>query len=252
MERVKEAARTVALAVLICAMLTTLAMATGSGNVWLKTADTSDGKGVTALIVTDTTVTDGVVELTYDSAKLTYGGIAVDEAYVAMYSVNADEAGVVKISWVAPGAFGTDGSAVGLIRVDFTGKGGEKVTLSGSARDAEGQEVPLCDAPDTSALEKAITEAEKRKPSQYTRESYAAVEKALTEAKAVLDDPCATQAEIDDAAKALNDAVAALVRLSGNTDTGDTAAIGIYVCLIAASVVCLAVLLFVYRRRRAR
>lgn len=253
MERVRKAVRTLALAVILCAMLTTVVFAAENGSVWLKVTDASDGTGVTAMIVADTTVTDGLVTLTYDSSKLTYEGITVDEDYVAMYAVNADEEGVVKISWVAPEAYQTDGSAFALICVNFSGKTSGSVTLSGSVRDAEGNEVALTQAPDTAALEKAIAEAEKLKASKYTPESYAAVEDALAAAKAVLADPCATQSQIDAAAKALNDAMAALVRATGNNPgMGDSSMIGLAVCLLAVSGAGLTALYIFNKRRYAR
>lgn len=138
MKRVKQAARAVLLAALLCVMLTAPAFAAGDGSVWATLSETSDG--TIALIVTDTTVTDGVVSLTYDSSALTYEGVTVDEAYVAMYAVNADEAGVVRISWVAPGEYEAAGGR-SLMQVSFAGKGA--VSLSGEASNGEGASVPV-------------------------------------------------------------------------------------------------------------
>jgi hypothetical protein len=71
-------------------------------------------------------------------------------------------------------------------------------------------------------LKKAMDKAEKLDGRNYTEESFAAVEKALKEAEAVLADPDATQEEIDAATKRLNDAMQALVKdQSGSADTGD-------------------------------
>lgn len=146
MKRVKRAVCTLALAALICMMLSTAVFAAEDGNVWLKLNDASTGRGVATLIVTDTTVTDGVVTLTYDSSELTYKSVEVTDAYVAMYSVNADEKGVVRISWVAPEAYKADGSVLELIQVNFSGKAdADSVALSGSAFGPEGGNVNISD-----------------------------------------------------------------------------------------------------------
>lgn len=251
MKRVKRAARTLLLAALVCMLLATAVFAAEEGSVWLKL---SEEEGTAALVMTDTTVTDGVIRLTYDSNALTYESVEVEEAYVAMYAVNADEEGVVKISWVAPEAYETDGTPVSLIRVNFSGEtAGTDVTLSGAACDAEGNTISLGEAPDTAALEAAIRAAESLEESKYTGESYAEVEKALAEAEKVLADVTATQEEIDEAAKALNDAIAALEPVSGGSaDTGDTAMIALAAVLVVASVAGIIVLCVVNKRRRAK
>lgn len=220
MKRVKKMTRTLVLAALLAVMLATAAMAAGDGSVWLNTTETD--QNTAALVVTDTTVTDGIVELTYDSSALTYQGVAVTEGYVAMYAVNADEEGVVKISWVAPEAYQTDGSGISLIQVNFAGTEEESsLALSAVAHDAEGAEVALGTAPDTTDLEKAILEAEGLQEKLYTEESFAAVKEALAEAKAVLADSAATQETIDAAAQALRASMDALV-LNGTGSKPDT------------------------------
>ena len=60
------------------------------------------------------------------------------------------------------------------------------------------------------ALAKAISDAEALDRNDYTADSYAAVETALQEAKAVYDDAEATQMEVDAAAAALTEAIEAL------------------------------------------
>ena len=55
----------------------------------------------------------------------------------------------------------------------------------------------------------------------YTAASWAALEKAMAEAKAVLDDPDAPQAEIDAVYNALNAALAGLVKAEDGKDDGD-------------------------------
>ncbi|TLS48332.1 DUF1349 domain-containing protein [Paenibacillus antri] len=63
---------------------------------------------------------------------------------------------------------------------------------------------------DITALEAAIADAESRIAHDYTAESWAALEAALANARAVRADPDATQADADEAAAALEAAIAAL------------------------------------------
>ncbi len=65
-------------------------------------------------------------------------------------------------------------------------------------------------AADKSRLQKKYTDTKAIKPDGYTAESYAALTKALTAAKAVLDKEDATQAEVDAQVNALDNAVKAL------------------------------------------
>lgn len=207
-------------AVLLCTLLSTAVFAAESGSLW---AVIEQGQGTTALVVTDTVVSDGVVKLTYDSSVLTYEGTEVTGEYVAMYAVNAEEAGTVLISWVAPGEYALDGGAVCLIRVRFSGvEENSTITLTGTAHDGSGNALSFADAPDTAKLAETIAKAEALDESKYTQDSYAALEEALEDAKAVLADSTATQAEVDAAEKALEDAMDALVKTSGSTGTENT------------------------------
>lgn len=134
MKRVKNSVRVLALVVMVCMMLTMGVFAAENGKVWVTDAS-ADGSTV-AVVMTDSTVTDGVITLTYDASKLTYVGIECNELYVAMHAVNADEAGVVKISWVAPGEYDID-EADWLIQVNFSGTSRKDVTLEGTVTGAE-------------------------------------------------------------------------------------------------------------------
>lgn len=71
---------------------------------------------------------------------------------------------------------------------------------------------------DTTALSKAIQAAGKLKKADYTAASWKAVETALKAAKNTLSDP-ETQAQTDEAAKKLNDAVKALKKAKPGTGT---------------------------------
>ena len=127
MNRVKKTIRALAVLVVVCVMLTTAVSAAGEGSVWTNAVQSDDQ--TTVYVVTDTAVTDGLVEVSYDADALVYQGVEVNETNVAVYSVNADESGVVKIGWVAPGETKPDDNQW-LIKVIFTGKG--DVTVSGS------------------------------------------------------------------------------------------------------------------------
>lgn len=208
MKRVNKFLRALALMVCLCMMMATVAYAAEAGQVWLSISQSENGKDTSALIVTDTTVTDGLVKVTYDPEVLTYEGVMVSSEYVAMHSVNAAEAGVVLISWVAPEAYEHDGSAITLIEVKFRGAS-DAVEATGLAHDAEGNELPIGTV-DKTALEEALAEADELTEEDYTEESWAALEDAKAEAEDVLKDPTATQEEVDAAVEALKEAVEAL------------------------------------------
>lgn len=208
MKRVNKFLRGLALVIVMCILMAPVAMAAETGEVWLSLSQSENGKGTNALIVTDTTVTDGLVKVTYDPEVLTYQGVMVSSEHVAMHAVNADEAGVVLISWVAPEAYEHDGSAITLIEVKFAGVS-EAVAANGLAHDDQGNALTIGTV-DTSALEEALAEAEKLNGEDYTGESWAALEDAKAAAEDVLKDPTATQEEVDAAAQALVEAMAAL------------------------------------------
>ena len=208
MKAVNKLLRLLALVLIMSMMLATVAFAAETGKVWISVTE-SDAETV-AVIVTDTTVTDGLVKVTYDPEVLTYKDVKVNSQYVAMHSVNAEEPGTVLIAWVAPEAFEADGSALTLIEVLFEGVQEENtLEAAGVAQDAEGNEIAIGSV-DTSALEEAIAKTEELKEEDYTEESWKALEEAKEAAEAVLEDPTATQSEIDEAAEALEEAIAAL------------------------------------------
>lgn len=209
MKSVKRSVRMIALAVMLCMLLTMGVFATNNGSVWI--TETSADDSTVAAIVTDATVTDGVVAVNYDADKLTYQGVTVNETHVAMHSVNADEAGVVLISWVAPGAVAPEGNEW-LIQVNFAGTSDEGVTLEGSLTGGEITEAP---AVDKTELQKAVLEAHGLNEEAYTAETWGALEEALAAAEAVLADPAATQEEVDAAADALRAAIDALEPVAG-------------------------------------
>lgn len=208
MKRVNKLLRLLAVVLVMTLMMATVAFAAETGKVWISTSESEEG--TVAMILTDTTVTDGLVKVTYDPEVLTYKEVKVNSQYVAMHSVNAGEAGTVLIAWVAPEAYEADGSVLTLIEVIFEGVQEENtMEATGVAQDAEGNELPIGTV-DTSALEEAIAKAEEMKEEDYTEESWAALEEAREAAEEVLKDPTATQEEVDEAAAALEEAIAAL------------------------------------------
>lgn len=202
MNRVKKAICTAVALVLVCMMMAIPAFAAGEGSVW-SNAVQNDGQ-TTVYIVTDTAVTDALVEVTYDADALSYQSVEVNEANVAMYAVNADQTGAVKISWVAAGEKAADDNQW-LVKVTFTGEG--DVTVSGAVNG--GNQVAFA-ALDTSELEKAILEAEGLYQDNYTTRSWRTLEKALELARKVLADPTADQGQVDAAAETLRNGVASL------------------------------------------
>ena len=107
MKSVKRFARMMALAVAVCMLLTLSVFATETGSYWA-TESSAEGKA-TAAVMGSGVVTDGVVEMTYDADALSPEDLQVNDAYVAMYSVNAEEPGVIRIAWVAPGEIEIEG-----------------------------------------------------------------------------------------------------------------------------------------------
>lgn len=219
----KKTARILVLAVMLCAMLAVTAFAANSGSLWLSVEESSIGNSTAALVITDTTVTDGVITLTYDSTALAYDSIQITDAYVAMYAVNAETPGVVRISWVAPGVYDTNGSGVCLLQVNFSGTG-SGIALNGEVYDAD-RSLIVIGSVDTTELEKAIEAAEALDASSYTETSYAALAAALRNAKDVLENPTSTQSQINAATAALAKAVAALELkdTAGETTPAETA-----------------------------
>ena len=204
MKRVRNSVRLIALATMLCMLLSLGVFAAENGSVWITETDTDDGTA--AFVITDTTVTDGVVQVHYDADKLTYQSVAVNEACVAMHAVNAAEPGVVRISWVAPNAFVPEGNEI-LLQVNFAGAADEDVTLEGTVT---GAEITDASVVDTTELQKTVLEAQGLNEGDYTDETWAALEEAVAAAEAVLADPTATQEEVDAAAAALRTVIDAL------------------------------------------
>ena len=134
MKSAKKFVRMMALAAVCCMLLTLGVFATENGSVWVA-ASSAEGQTVAA-IMADGTVTDGVITLTADAATLTYQDVQFNENYVAMYAVNADTDGVVRISWVAPGEIDIQGEDW-LMKVNYAGNSQEAVVLTGTVTGAQ-------------------------------------------------------------------------------------------------------------------
>ena len=202
MNCVKKTVRMTRILVLICRMLASTVCAASEGSVWFNPVQTDNQ--TTVYVVTDATVTDGLIEVIFDSEAMSYQGIEVNDALVAMYAVNADVAGTVKIGWVAPGEVASDENQW-LFKVALSGVG--EVTLSGAINGGADTEFA---ALDLSELEKQVLEAESLYKDNYTYRSWTTLEKALKMAKDVLADPTADQSEVDAAAETLANGIASL------------------------------------------
>lgn len=199
-------------------------------------------------------VTNGRFIVSYDPEAVAHATVATSDAY-ELSSINDQTAGTVALAWV--GSQLTEEPVLMLtIRLRPVGEVFVETTYTVESDGifADGEQLAVAGAsvttePDASALEQAIKKAEGLEKMMYTEQSFAAVEAALQKAKAVLADPEATQAEMDAAAKALNEAMAALEQADENPPTFDSKAIVWTAFLAAASAVGFIALLTRDKRR---
>lgn len=156
MKRIKQAMSLLLAVPLICAALAGPAFAAEEKGLWVRLAEHSGG--VSAVVETNTSVTDGTIQFTFDPSKLTYvdcdftGPENQYTPYVAMQAVNDTKAGegTLSIAWVASGSHAVQGDTA-LFQVNFQAisgaVGADAVTLSGSANTSDGQVVPVVQAP---------------------------------------------------------------------------------------------------------
>lgn len=155
MKRIKCAISGMLVAALSCAVLAGQAFAASVDALWADVGETSGE--VTAVIETNTVVTDGVIDVTFDAGKLTYTGCDFKgdqdqyAPYVAMYAVNDTQAdqGVIKISWIASDSYPDNGGTAALFQVNFQGTdvAPEDLTVSGNVNDPQGQAVAVGQEP---------------------------------------------------------------------------------------------------------
>lgn len=196
------------LMLLACVMPAVPAKAEGTNSLWMR-AQIEDGTYV-ANICVDTTVTDGMIEVRYDSTLISFTEVVVDSRYVAAHAVNAEEPGIVKIAWVAPGDYGLDGTVHILMQVRFTNAEGAYVMLYGGAHAPNGGALPTT-LLDFTVVPAIIAAAKNYDPADYTAESYAVLENAIANGEAVIMDLYTTQADMDAAAAAITAAIEGLV-----------------------------------------
>lgn len=120
-------------------------------------------------------------------------------------------------------------------------------TVSYAADGEQLKTVTVTVAVDTSALEGLVETAEAIDTGKYSEESVKALEEALEEAKAVLADEDATQAEVDAAYEALSNAINGLKEPTDQPDTGDYA--GLVPVLVLLVLAAAGTVIFVKRRK---
>ena len=176
-------------------------------GVWLRQVPYGDG--VTIAVCADAQVAAGVITITYNKDVLTFQQLKLENEYVLNHAINADEAGVIKISWIGTGAeLDTKGHV--LMWLEFAGMPDLSAVMTGTIYDAAGNKLAITTL-NTTGLEAVMTQAETLKAEDYTADSFAAVQTALQEAKAVLNQAAVTQSQLDDAAKKLTSAMEHLV-----------------------------------------
>lgn len=142
---------------------------TESKDIWID-ADVAVSAGqVTVSVETNGKATDGLLTVTYNSKSLSCKEEDVTFASgVDMFSVNAAEEGIVKISWLA----GEPVPAGTLLEIGFTVKSEYKegdVALGGEAFDQDGGALTVGD--DVPGPEESTTESETEAPETQTTES---------------------------------------------------------------------------------
>lgn len=257
--KIRICATLLALVMLLSLSTTAFAAETGTDSSPALRMQTAPGESetvVTVFLQGCDGVTNGRFIVSYDAEAVVLTGVETSDAY-AVSSINDQTAGTVALAWVGSQLTG-ETTLMLTLRFQTVGEISLETTYTADSDGiyADGKLVAVMGGTvktglDTSALEQAIEQAEGLEETKYTEKSFAAVQDALRAAKAVLADPDATQAEVDAAAKALNDAMAALKLMEDNVDTGDSIAIGLAMCFAAASAGGMAVL-FAQNKRRNR
>lgn len=197
------------LMLLACVMPAVQASATDADGLWVR-MHADDGSFIASICV-NTTVTDGMIELQYDSSLITFTEVVVDSQYVAAHAVNAEKPGIVTIAWVAPGDYGLDGNVHILMQARFTNAEGAVVALAGAAHAPDGREIPATELKNFTVIS-ALAAAGEYKAEDYTAESFAALKRAIENAWAAMEDLYTSQADMDAAAEAVMAAIDGLER----------------------------------------
>lgn len=192
MKRMKRTLTMLLAALLVCASLAGYAMAAEEEAVWLVAEETAGV--VSGKVETNAAVTNGVIRVTFDPAKLTYTGCDFAgeyEAYVAMNAVNDTKAaeGELQIAWVAPENDSLADVTAVLFQVNFTKAPGNEeavtasdVQVTGEANKADGTVVPVGEAPtEPTDPSEPTNPSEPTDPTETTSPSEQPTEEPTTE-----------------------------------------------------------------------
>lgn len=192
MKRMKRALTLLLAVMLACVLMAGYAMAAEEEAVWLVAEETAGG--VSGKVETNTAVTNGVIRVTFDPAKLTYTGCDFAgeyEAYVAMNAVNDTKAaeGELQIAWVAPEDYSLADATAVLFQVNFTKAPGNEeavtasdVQVTGEANKADGTVVPVGEAPtEPTDPSEPTNPSEPTDPTETTNPSEQPTEEPTTE-----------------------------------------------------------------------
>ena len=192
MKRMKRALTLLLAVMLACVLMAGYAMAAEEEAVWLVAEETAGV--VSGKVETNAAVTNGVIRVTFDPAKLTYTGCDFAgeyEAYVAMNAVNDTKAaeGELQIAWVAPENDSLADVTAVLFQVNFTKAPGNEeavtasdVQVTGEANKADGTAVPVGEAPtEPTDPSEPTNPSEPTDPTETTNPSEQPTEEPTTE-----------------------------------------------------------------------
>ena len=200
MKRMKRALTLLLAVMLACVLMAGYAMAAEEEAVWLVAEETAGV--VSGKVETNAAVTNGVIRVTFDPAKLTYTGCDFAgeyEAYVAMNAVNDTKAaeGELQIAWVAPENDSLADVTAVLFQVNFTKAPGNEeavtasdVQVTGEANKADGTVVPVGEAPtEPTDPSEPTNPSEPTEPTETTSPSEQPTEEPTTETTKPATDP---------------------------------------------------------------
>lgn len=200
MKRMKRALTLLLAVMFACVLMAGYAMAAEEEAVWLVAEETAGV--VSGKVETNAAVTNGVIRVTFDPAKLTYTGCDFAgeyEAYVAMNAVNDTKAaeGELQIAWVAPENDSLADVTAVLFQVNFTKAPGNEeavtasdVQVTGEANKADGTVVPVGEAPtEPTDPSEPTNPSEPTAPTETTSPSEQPTEEPTTETSKPATDP---------------------------------------------------------------
>ncbi len=200
MKRMKRALTLLLAVMLACVLMAGYAMAAEEEAVWLVAEETAGV--VSGKVETNAAVTNGVIRVTFDPAKLTYTGCDFAgeyEAYVAMNAVNDTKAaeGELQIAWVAPENDSLADVTAVLFQVNFTKAPGNEeavtasdVQVTGEANKDDGTVVPVGEAPtEHTDPSEPTNPSEPTDPTETTSPSEQPTEEPTTETSKPATDP---------------------------------------------------------------